>query len=396
MLLKGPHSCGTPLRYDNSLLEMIPPILGDTCRLIQRLTMPTSRAYVRVNTLKISVREYLRILEEAGYSFSVDEEIPEAIWTPIQGPFPITPLNKKVIADKRASENVMLGSDLYIPGVVGAKNVKKGDKVTIVAPNGIPVANGIAIIDYHDVIQVKRRAKRGRLGLFVKVTESLYRTVRVGDLPGFNEGYIYGQSLSSMYVARLLDPQPHEWIIDITAAPGGKISHAAQLAGPKARIVAVDRPSKVEKLKETFTRLGMNWIQVLGGDSRYLTVDHPSLTGKFDKVILDPPCTNLGVIPKVVDNRSHRDARNLVSYQFQLAKTAAKLLKKGGILAYSVCTLTYPEAEAQALRISEELGFEPIEPEFRPVRPIRTSYGYWLSPLLHDVTGFYISLLRKK
>lgn len=351
---------------------------------------------MRVNTLKTSVEDYLRRLKESGYLFERDEDIPEALWVKVEGPFRIQSMEKKVVADKRAAENVMMGSDLYIPGVVDPGRVVKGDVVTIVAPNGIPVANGIAVRSYREVLEAKRRKHRGRLGVFVKVTESIYRSVRIGDLPGLSDGLAYGQSVSSMYVARLLNPQPGESIIDLTAAPGGKISHVAQLAGPHSNLVAVDRPSKAGKLRENLNRLGATWVKVLEADSRYLTLDYPSLAGKFDKAILDPPCTNLGVIPKVMDSRSHRDSRNLAQYQFQLAKTAARLLRKNGILAYSVCTLTYTESEAQARRIADELGFEPIEPEFKTRRPIRSNYDFWLSPLLHGVTGFYISIMKKK
>ncbi len=399
MALEGRGTCGTPLRYDHLLLETIPPAAGDTCTLVRRLTMPPSRLYIRVNTLKVDPGEYLDRLREAGLQFERDEEIPEALWAPVEGPLSFPLFEKRVVADKRAAESVLLGSDLYAPGVVDAKGVERGDRVTVVAPNGVPVGSGVALESWSRIAplvrEARRRRARLRLGVFVRLDWPKYRAPRVSSLPGFAEGLVYGQSLPSMYVARLLDPQPGEVIVDLTAAPGGKVGHAAQLAGPRARIIAVDRPSKVPRLRETLERLGLTWVEVVGGDSRLAHRLLPGLEGRVDKVILDPPCTNLGVIPKVEDHKTHRDARDLARYQFQLARAAARLLRPGGLLSYSVCTLTSTEAEAQTARMVEELGLEPVEPPPWVRRPTRTGFGIRFSPAIHGLTGFYIALLRK-
>ena len=387
-LLKGNGTCGTPLHYEYKLLEAIPPVLGDTCRLIQRLTAPARRLYIRVNTLRVSVEEYLEVLRREGIVMRRDEEIPEALWAPVEGPLPFNIYDKRVVADKRASESVLMGSDLYAPGVLEARGVRPGDKVTIYSPNGIPVGSGVALMGERDLRPGRKH------GLFVRLTEPMYRSVRVGDLPGRDEGLFYGQGLPSMYVARLLEPGSGERIIDLTAAPGGKVSHIAQLAGPKSRIVAVDRRSKTSLLRRTLTRLGAGWVEVIGHDARYLPVDYPSLEESFDKAVLDPPCSNLGVIPKVYDSKSMADSANLARYQVQLARSAYRLLRKGGVLAYSVCTLSEVETEAQA-RAFEELGFELVEPPSWARRPIRSGGGLFFSPLIHGVTGFYIALLRK-
>jgi len=398
-MLKGTNTCGTPLRYDPRLLELLPPVVGDTCRLVQRLTAPSNRYYVRVNTLRASPGTVLDMLREAGYDFRLDEEVPEALWAPVEGPLPFSTGGKRVVVDKRAAESVLTGSPLYAPGVLEAKGVVEGDKITVYAPNGVPVGAGTALMTWKRIkplVDAARREKRSaRLGVFARIDEPMYRSPRAQDLPGWEEGLIYGQSLPSMYVARLLDPRPGETIIDMTAAPGGKVSHAAQLAGPKARIIAVDRPSKIGRLRSVLDRLGLGWVETIGADSRYLTRDYPSLAGKADKVILDPPCTNLGVIPKVDDNRKAKDAANLARYQWQMITEAYKLLKPGGILSYSVCTLTSVEAEAQAVRAVEELGLEPLDPPGWARRPITTGLGLRFSPLTHGLTGFYIALLRK-
>ena len=391
-MLRGPHACGTPLRYDHGIVESIPEAAGWQCTVVQSLTMPSSRVYVRVNTLKADPGMVLDMLRGAGYEFYRDEEIPEALWAPVKGPYRVPVYEKKVVVDKRAAESVMLGSDLYVPGAVEARGVAAGDEVTIVAPNGVPVAAGVAVISWREALERKRR---GQGGVFVRVTHPMYRAPRPPSLPGYREGLIYGQSLPSMYVARLLDPRPGEVIVDLTAAPGGKVGHAAQLAGPGATVIAVDRRSKAGRLRENLERLGLHWVRVVAGDSRRITSLLPGLEGRVDKVILDPPCTNLGVIPKVEDHKTVEDARALARYQAQLIRAAARLLRRGGLLSYSVCTLTAWETEAQASYI-ESLGFQARDPPGWARRPLRTRLGLLFSPARHRLTGFYITVLEKR
>ncbi len=387
--LKG--LCGTKLRYDAGLSEDLEASSGPLCSLLKSLTRPPRRLYIRVNTIKISVEEMLTILEESGYEFKVDEDIPEALWHPVEGPLEWELKGKKVVSDKIAAESVLMGSDLYAPGVIDADSVEPGDEVVIVAPDGTPVGGGIAVMSHTEIINRRR-------GLAVRVTKPLWRAPRTGDLPGRKEGLFYGQSIASMHVARVLDPKPGWTIVDMTAAPGGKVSHVAQLTGPKARIVAVDRPSKTGKLKENLERLGITWVEVVAGDSRRLTRLYPGLEGRVDAVIIDPPCTNLGVIPKVFDNKSMADAVKLARYQWGFIAEAAKLLKPGGILSYSTCTLTSVENEAQAIRALEELGFRLLHVSEWGVKPRKARWngiGVRFEPHKAPVTGFFITLLEK-
>ncbi len=381
-------ACGTGLHYDLGLLEHLDPVVKGACRLVKALTMPPKRIYVRVNTAKISVEEYLELAEEHGIVLYRDEEIPEALWHPIRGPYKIEVHEKKVVVDKRAAESVMLGSDLYMPGILSAKNVNPGDKVTIVAPNGTPVASGRAVA-------MIRHGRPGGRGVAVRVEESLYRAIKVKDLPGYDQGFIYGQSIPSMYVARILDPRPGELIVDVNAAPGGKASHIAQLTGPQARIIAVDRKSKIPKLRSTMTRLGLNWVTVVAGDSRYLSMDMPHLRGRVDAILIDPPCSNLGVIPKVLDKLGLSDVVNYSLYQRQFINEAWKLLKKGGRLIYSTCTLTAIENEIN-MQYAVDLGFEVSGPQSWISRGTKNTYGLRFHPHEHQSPGFFISWILYK
>ncbi len=375
--------CGHHIYYDTGLSEDLASVAGPLCKLVESLLKPSNRLYVRVNTFKISVGEYIEMLKARGLRFYVDEDVPEAIWTSVEGPFKIPLYEKLVVADKRASESVLMGSDLYAPGVLEARGVRRGDLVTIVSPKGVPVASGVAVASW-DEIKVHRR------GLFVKVTDSIYRAPKVSELPGSGE-LIYGQAVTSMYVARLLDPQPGEVIVDMTAAPGGKVSHVAQLVGSRARIIAIDRPSKVAKLKETLLKLGLHWVEVVGGDSRYSSELLGSLAGKVDAVLVDPPCTDIGVVPKVEDYRSYRDSAHMSDYQRQFVREAYRILKPGGRLVYSTCTLTDIENEA-VIEYALNIGFELEDYNVKLSRGRVKEYGIRFTPHLDGTPGFFISL----
>ncbi len=385
--------CGTPLEYDHGLIERLEPVLGSPsslCRELSALLAPTSRLYVRVNTLKVNVDEYLGLLREQGLRFERDPDVPEAIWHPVEGPLEVPVYDVKVVVDKRAAESVLMGSDLYAPGVVYApRSLRPGVRVTIVSENGVIVGSGVAVMGYDDI-------RRVRQGLAVKVTNPRFKAPRVRDLPGFEEGLVYGQSLPSMVAVKLLDPKPGDIIVDLTAAPGGKVGYAAQLAGPGSRVLAVDRPSKVGKLRDNLKRLGLEWVEVIAGDSRRLPGPLSGLKGKVDKVIVDPPCSNLGVRPKVYDKRGLKDVIAASRYQRGFIDAAAQLVRPGGRVLYSVCTLTWEEAEAN-VEYAESLGLKPVDPPRWAVKRARPAYGgIRFRPAEHGTPGFYIAVLEKR
>jgi 16S rRNA (cytosine967-C5)-methyltransferase len=123
-----------------------------------------------------------------------------------------------------------------------------------------------------------------------------------------------------------------------------------------------------------------------------------NLRGKASRVLIDPPCSNLGVRP-LVESKKWRDVVNLSEYQKQFLKTARELLKPGGVLVYSTCTLTLRENEENIAYAVEELGFNSVEPAITVPYAEKISYrgvvAYRYSPLLHDMPGYFIALLQK-
>lgn len=324
---------------------------------LESIKKPNSRFYLRVNTLKVDVEEILNLFP----NFKRDEDFPEAIYTEVKGPYSLEEYETKVIVDKKTAESAMLGANVYSPGIkkiVGPQN----RKVSVISENGIIVANGELLKD-----------KDGRL--MVKTTESLYVTPKIADRDELRKGYIYVQGKASMYVSRVVDPQPGEFIVDMTAAPGGKFTHIYQLE-PRVRLIGFDHSeAKVEKTRELLKRMSVK-AEIYVHDSRYLE----ELGIKdVDKVLIDPPCSALGLRPKIYDKKDRRTLLSLHDYQKQFLNSAYQILKKGGEVIYSTCTVTMIENE----KVINDPRFE-------------LEYYIRFHPHVHDMTGFFIAKLRKK
>jgi len=160
----------------------------------------------------------------------------------------------------------------------------------------------------------------------------------------FKKGYFIIQDISAGFVSYLLSPQPGEVIVDAAAAPGGKVTHCADLTKDKAVIIACDRhPVRIRRIVENYKRLDLKNIYPVISDSRKLPLKKP-----VDKVLLDVPCSGFGGLRRKSEIKLLRDYRHvldLIKIQNQLINAAASYIKPGGVLVYSTCTLLYEENE---------------------------------------------------
>ncbi|MEM3588101.1 MAG: RsmB/NOP family class I SAM-dependent RNA methyltransferase, partial [Candidatus Jordarchaeaceae archaeon] len=316
----------------------------------------------------------------------------EAIILNIEGPFPIKETGKKIIADKFACESVMQGSDLYSSGIIKLEKIKKNDTVIVQDKTGVKVAEGIAKMDSKEIMQ---RVK----GVAVQITKSLYKVPNLKNSPLYTNGLIYFQSLPAIIVCKILEPQQNEFIIDMCAAPGGKTTHSAQIMRNTGKILALDRSKKrMEKLRSNIKRLGVKNVISVRLDSLLLCEKYPCL--KADKIIVDPPCTAIGVRPKLYDNTKEKQIISLSTYQRQFLKAAVRLLKPGGTIVYSTCTLTAEENELNIKYCVEELGLELKTPPSLAGSPGLSKYFPEAKKTLRfepdfGTPGGYIALLTK-
>jgi 16S rRNA C967 or C1407 C5-methylase (RsmB/RsmF family) len=244
----------------------------------------------------------------------------------------------------------MQGSDLYSSGIVRLEKIKKNDSVVIQDKTGLKVAEGIAKMDSKEMMQ---RVK----GVAVQTTTSIYKVPDLKNSHLYTDGLIYFQSLPAIIVSKILEPQQNEFVIDMCAAPGGKTTHTAQIMNNTGKILALDRSKKkLEKLRTNVKRLGIKNVVSIRLDSLLLNKKYPCL--KADKIIVDPPCTAIGVRPKLYDKTTEKQIISASTYQRQFLKAAEKLLKPGGTMVYSTCTMTAEENELNVKYCLEELGLE--------------------------------------
>jgi 16S rRNA (cytosine967-C5)-methyltransferase len=183
-------------------------------------------------------------------------------------------------------------------------------------------------------------------------------------LASFQQGFFYIQDPSTLLAVRELDPQPGETILDLCAAPGGKLTYIAQLMRNQGRIVAHDTfPDRLKMIEENCARLGVTIAQtVLPStlDPRPLGAPKRSDGGStFDRILVDAPCSNTGVMRRRVDLRWRirpEEIDRLRATQLGLLRQAATHLKPGGTLVYSTCSLEPEENESV---VQEFLGGEP-------------------------------------
>lgn len=161
----------------------------------------------------------------------------------------------------------------------------------------------------------------------------------LSDLPSFKQGWFIVQEESSQLISHMVAPQPGELILDACAGPGGKTTHLAQLMKNTGKIMAVDSSKeRLKKIKENIERLGVENVELVWGD----IVKIAQKTGtKFDKILVDAPCSSLGILRRAVDVRWNKEEADLDKFsqtQQKILSAVAPLLKKGGSLVYSVCT----------------------------------------------------------
>ncbi|HEY2954469.1 MAG TPA: 16S rRNA (cytosine(967)-C(5))-methyltransferase RsmB [Candidatus Eisenbacteria bacterium] len=166
-----------------------------------------------------------------------------------------------------------------------------------------------------------------------------------GSLAAFREGWCTAQDESESLVGRLTAPQPHERLLDLCAAPGGKCTHLAELMGDEGEVWAMERAdARALALEHNLERLATHSVHVVRGDGRTYNFPMP-----FDRVLVDAPCSGLGVLGRRADARWRKGPevlREMPPIQLDLLAAGGRRARPGGVLVYSVCSFEPEETVA--------------------------------------------------
>ncbi|KAJ8419185.1 hypothetical protein AAFF_G00006840 [Aldrovandia affinis] len=361
--------------------------------LLYHLSHPPSFTCVRVSTHLApldTIRE--RLVEELRQMSGFDggdipilshTHVPDVLLLPVIGPRPALPQSDEVIVGAQCGNAVLRGAHVFAPGILSApKYMKAGDRVSVFSDlegkctrgakdfqgKKVFVGNGVAEMGRSDIFCSGEPVK----GVGIRMEEPVYLS------PSFDNllpSLVFLQNLPSVVVGHVLGPRPGERILDMCAAPGGKTSHIAALMKGQGEVIALDRiRGKVMRIRQNAQVLQLdcikaycfNSIQAVRTEHAQNPDDGPPFPAEsFDRVLLDAPCSGLGQRPNMACAWSLREITSYPPLQRKLFHAAVRLLKRGGVLVYSTCTVTLAENEEQvawALNTFPYLTLQPQEP----------------------------------
>ncbi|XP_056869643.1 tRNA (cytosine(72)-C(5))-methyltransferase NSUN6 isoform X1 [Takifugu flavidus] len=365
-------------------------------KLLRCLSHPPSYTCVRASThlapleeIRLKLAEELAkqqmgqcSAEEASLQILTHPQIPDVLLLPVDGPRHVEQVSSEVVVGAQCGSAVLRGAHVFAPGIVASpKYMKAGDVVSVFSDlegrctRGATsfqgkrafVGNGVARMDRSSLFCSDEPVK----GVGVQMVEPLYQSPSFdGVLPSL----VFLQNLPSVVAGHVLGPRPGERVLDMCAAPGGKTCHIAVLMRDQGTVVALDRiRNKIDRILENAQALQLrsikafcfNSTQAVSGDAAPQAEEPPYPPESFDRVLLDAPCSGLGQRPNMGTTWSLKEICSYQPLQRKLFQAAVKLLKRGGVLVYSTCTVTLAENEEQvawALRTFPCLSLQPQEP----------------------------------
>lgn len=212
------------------------------------------------------------------------------------------------------------------------------------------------------------------------------------------------QDEGSMLVAHALKPKAGTQVIDACGGPGTKTTHLAQLMGDTGHILAMDiHEHRLNLIRQGCERLGVKSVETLQGDARELN----RYVQKADFILLDAPCSGLGVLGRKADARWRKtpeQIKELSVLQLEMLTQAARVLAPEGVMVYSTCSITREENQEVVnsflkqnpdFQLEDLTAFLPFIPEREEDRKGIQSGMLQLLPHVHGVDGFFMARLRK-
>ncbi len=221
----------------------------------------------------------------------------------------------------------------------------------------------------------------------------------IRELPGYKEGLFFVQDESSMLPVLCAGIRPGECVIDVCSAPGGKAMHDLMELQGKGGLLARDiSEGKVSRIRENIKRMQFPDVTFQVWDA---AVPDPDNREKADVVLADVPCSGIGIIGRKPEIKYHalESAAELVPLQRNICRASAGLLKPGGVMIYSTCTIHHAENEENVMWMEEKLGLERESlDEYLPeiLRNRMTAQGMLqMIPGIQQSDGFFVARLKK-
>lgn len=220
-------------------------------------------------------------------------------------------------------------------------------------------------------------------------------------LPQWEQGQIIAQDEAAQLVSLLAAPRAGDFVVDAASAPGGKTTHLAQIMGDAGRVLALDSaPPRLEMVRDNATRLGISCVETRAGDFRALAPQLERETGGADVVLLDAPCLGTGTLRRRPDAKWRKTAaqlEQLLGLQRELLDAAAPLVKVGGALVYSTCSLETEENQGQIEAFLARFPHYEIELAPAFLAPAATQEGFLNTyPHRHGTDGMFAAKLRRR
>ena len=219
--------------------------------------------------------------------------------------------------------------------------------------------------------------------------------VNVFQLPGFTDGHVSVQDGASQLAAELLQAEPGDRVLDACAAPGGKTAHILEKESGLKELVAIEIDGeRILKIKDNLKRLGLA-AKIICSDAADINEWWDKTP--FDRILLDPPCSATGIIRRHPDINLHRqpnDIAQLTKIQAELLNSLWPLLKAGGILVYSTCSILPEENTLQVARFLQE-NPDAQEWVIEANWGISQPHGRQILPGENNMDGFYYARIRK-
>ncbi len=240
-----------------------------------------------------------------------------------------------------------------------------------------------------------------REGQYLEDAVILENPSSIARLEAFRNGYFTVQDESSMLSSVVLEPAEGQLAVDVCSAPGGKATHLAQLMNDRGTVLARDiHPHKLKLVESNAARLGIHIVKTELFDAAKFD---ESLAGRADRVLVDAPCTGLGIIRKKPDIKYSKNLagqKEIIALQRQVLKNASDYVKPGGYLVYSTCTIQPGENLDNVMAFLSEnkdfklVDFEDLLPGKLRADTAREGY-IQLYPNVNRTDGFFISKIVK-